>query len=149
MGRVAVVGLGAAGAVVPAMPVGLVMEFAQGGGGIYSWPVALLALAVIVILVGGVRLGLLPTRPPAVILGGLFLGVVAFGVAETTYVVSHLARGGELNFEMLDSQREMAAGLILGAFLALGLPVGLAAGLLALAAEKLIAVLGHPSSGAQ
>ena len=62
-----------------------------------------------------------------VVLAGTTTGAVAVGLTEGVYVSAHLARGGFLNFEVFDSQWQMAVGLILF-FAAFGAAAGLAMG---------------------
>jgi hypothetical protein len=79
-------------------------------------------------------------RPPAVFAAGVVAGL-ALGVAgEGTYLALHFARGGELNFESYDTQREMALAL-LGIHTLVGLTGGVIVGAALAAAFAFAAIM--------
>ena len=116
--------VGVAIAPAAALALGVWAEFADLG------PPLLLAVAGPAILISTLSAAYLASglaRPFVVLLLGVAIGVLTFGLTEGSYLAIHLSRGGTLNFEGADSQGAMAAAL-LGIHAGVGAVVGLAIG---------------------
>ena len=93
-------------------------------------PPVLFAVALPAITVSTLSLAYLARQfpwPLALVLAGVVVGTITFGLTEGTYLAIHLSRGGTLNFEAYDSQPAMALAL-LGIHVAVGSMVGLGVG---------------------
>ncbi len=120
----------AAALVAPAaaLLLGVWAEFAELG------PPLLLAVAVPAIAASAACVAYITgrwTRPAFIVSLGALIGTLTFGLTEGSYLALHFSRGGEVDFEGLDSQRAMAAALLgihlgVGALVGLGVGVGLA-----------------------
>ncbi len=120
----------AAALVAPAaaLLLGVWAEFAELG------PPLLLAVAVPAIAAWAACVAYITgrwTRPAFIVSLGALIGTLTFGLTEGSYLALHFSRGGEVDFEGLDSQRAMAAALLgihlgVGALVGLGVGVGLA-----------------------
>lgn len=125
--------LGLVAAPAAGLGLGIWAEFADLGAPI----LLVVALPAMAISLASVAV-LYDSRPPAMLIGGVLVGVATFAITEGTYLGLHRARGGFLNYEAYESQEAMAAALFAihaGLGLAFGLGLGLAAALVAYVAR--------------